>query len=98
MVAMENLLYKQAAEALHSLHSRLADELRQPVLGIICGSGLSGLADTVLHEPQISIPYSDIPHFPPSTGREQAFDGIDQNGNANPSQYSVMPAGFFSEC
>ena len=98
MVAMETMLYKQAAEALQYLHSRLADELRQPVLGIICGSGLNGLADTVLHEPQISIPYSDIPHFPASTGREQAFDGIDQNGNPNLFQYPVMPAGFFSDC
>jgi purine-nucleoside phosphorylase len=37
----------------------------QPVVGIILGSGLNGLADSV-HE-AVRIPYSDVPHFPVST-------------------------------
>lgn len=37
----------------------------QPVVGIILGSGLNGLADSV-HE-AVRIPYSDLPHFPVST-------------------------------
>lgn len=41
----------------------------KPDIAIICGSGLSGLAELVVDK--IVIPYSDIPHFPRSTGRIQ---------------------------
>lgn len=36
-------------------------------LGIICGTGLGGLAD--LMENTVSVDYADIPNFPVSTGR-----------------------------
>ena len=38
----------------------------KPVVAIVCGSGLGGIADQV-KDPQI-IPYNDIPDFPRSTG------------------------------
>lgn len=38
----------------------------RPKIGIICGSGLSGLAD-VLKDQEV-IPYEDIPNFPVCTG------------------------------
>lgn len=37
----------------------------QPVVGIILGSGLNGLADSVQNA--VYIPYSEVPHFPVST-------------------------------
>lgn len=37
----------------------------QPRVGLILGSGLNSLADTV--EERVSIPYSEIPHFPITT-------------------------------
>ena len=42
--------------------------LRNPHVGIICGSGLGGLADTIHPEPKHEVAYTDIPHFPVSTG------------------------------
>jgi hypothetical protein len=66
------VVYEQVDEALRYLRPRIPAELRGPVIGIICGSGLSGLVDTLIHKPQLGVPYNDIPHFRPSTGREQA--------------------------
>lgn len=37
----------------------------QPEVAIVCGSGLSGLANLV--EDAVTIEYTDIPHFPRST-------------------------------
>ncbi len=39
----------------------------KPEIAIICGSGLGGLAELIVNK--IVIPYSDIPHFPKSTGK-----------------------------
>src|SRR5690606_25899801 len=39
--------------------------LIQPIVGIILGSGLNGLADSVTDA--VYIPYSDLPNFPVST-------------------------------
>ena len=65
---MENATSQQTAEALHYLQAKVPSKLHQPVIGIICGSGMNGLADAVLPDPRFEIPYTDIPHFPPSTG------------------------------
>ena len=67
-LAMENATSQQTAEALHYLQAKVPSKLHQPVIGIICGSGMNGLADAVLPDPRFEIPYTDIPHFPPSTG------------------------------
>lgn len=42
---------------------------RQPLVAVICGSGLGGLTDK-LTETQV-FNYSDIPNFPQSTGTDQ---------------------------
>ena len=65
---MENATSQQIAEALRYLQEKLPPMLHHPVIGIICGSGLNGLADAVVSEPRFEIPYTDIPYFPPSTG------------------------------
>lgn len=47
------------------LIERLQNEgIRLPTIGIICGSGLSGLSHT-LEGATLTIPYRDIPGFPP---------------------------------
>lgn len=65
---MENNTSAHAAEALEYLNERLPTELKRPQVGIVCGSGLGGLVDTVIPSPRYEIPYSAIPHFPRSTG------------------------------
>lgn len=52
------------------MYDRAADVIREraairPTVGLILGSGLNSLADTV--ENAVRIPYGDIPHFPIST-------------------------------
>ncbi len=37
----------------------------QPEIGIVLGTGLGGLVNEI--EPQVALPYGDIPHFPIST-------------------------------
>ncbi len=44
----------------------LKNTKHRPTLGIICGSGLGGLAD-LLQDKQV-FPYEKIPNFPVSTG------------------------------
>lgn len=61
--------FRRATEAANAIRSRLPTGLGidVPLIGIICGSGLGGLAETLHPEPRFSIPYTDIPHFPQST-------------------------------
>lgn len=49
------------SEAASYIKSRLPSHLSNPQVGIICGSGLSGLADQLTDS--VSIDYADIPHF-----------------------------------
>lgn len=44
----------------------LAQTDTRPTVGIVCGSGLGGLAD--LLKDQVVFNYKDIPNFPQSTG------------------------------
>ena len=67
---METATSQQTAEALRYLYAKVPSKLHQPVIGIICGSGLNGLADALLPEPRFGIPYTDIPHFSPCTGMD----------------------------
>lgn len=69
---MESNISAHAAEALQYIYRQLPSELAEPKLGIVCGSGLGGLVDTVLPAPRHEIPYSNIPHFPSSTGDHQS--------------------------
>lgn len=59
--------YSTATQAAEYIASVLPGSIHSPEIGIICGSGLSGLISTFHADPQISISYSDIPHFPVST-------------------------------
>ncbi len=52
----------QIDEAVQAIQKRISIK---PVVGIILGSGLNGLADSVQNA--VHIPYSDLPHFPVST-------------------------------
>ncbi len=56
------LTLEQIDEAAQAVRQRVSI---QPVAGIILGSGLNGLADSVQNP--VYIPYGEIPHFPVST-------------------------------
>lgn len=60
--------FTYAVEAVDFLAKQLPETLRRPKLGIICGSGLGGLADSVLSQPRHEVPYMTIPHFPIGSG------------------------------
>ncbi len=66
---MQDVVPQQAAEACHYLQSQIPIELQKPAIGIICGSGLGGLANVVLPHSRRALYYKDIPHFPSSTGK-----------------------------
>ncbi|MCQ3935957.1 MAG: purine-nucleoside phosphorylase [Chloroflexi bacterium] len=60
---MQNFIsLNQIDEVVQKIRSRISI---QPVVGIILGSGLNGLADSV--QQAVYIPYSDLPNFPVST-------------------------------
>jgi purine-nucleoside phosphorylase len=61
-------VFQRATEAAQYIRTSLPPSLRNPRVGIICGSGLGGLADAVHPEPKHGVAYSDIPHFPKVTG------------------------------
>ncbi|KAE8212903.1 hypothetical protein CF327_g3492 [Tilletia walkeri] len=57
-----SLLPPQFATAVAAIHKAVADPtLRAPVWGIVCGSGLSGLAASLVDK--VEVPYSQIPGF-----------------------------------
>lgn len=55
-------LYDQIQEAKIAVEARWKGK---PRVGIILGTGLGGLSDDI--EPDVAIPYADIPHFPQPT-------------------------------
>ncbi|KAI8851593.1 nucleoside phosphorylase domain-containing protein [Chytridium lagenaria] len=57
---------KTYGETAAYLKSVLPDALKTIEVGVVCGSGLGGLAST-LQEPRFEIEYKDIPHFAVST-------------------------------
>ncbi|KAK6349701.1 hypothetical protein TWF696_005980 [Orbilia brochopaga] len=60
-------LHAYCLETAQFIQSRVPQDLAAPAIGVICGSGLGGLADTVESSPRVDIDYSDIPNFPQST-------------------------------
>ena len=66
--ALEASAFEHASEAFDFIAKQLPAGLQNPRLGTICGSGLGGLAATVLPQPRHEIPYSVIPHFPSVSG------------------------------
>ena len=61
-------LFEQATQCVTYLRERIQPALHRPSVGIICGSGLGGLANAVLPSIRAEIDYQDIPYFPRSTG------------------------------
>jgi purine-nucleoside phosphorylase len=55
--------YRVAASYLFQQLQQSEKKISLPIVGIICGSGLSELSNT-LQEPTLTIQYSDIPGFP----------------------------------
>lgn len=70
-------VFDWATETASYLQKLVPSELRTPVVGIICGSGLSGLANSIRHdEPRAEVAYVDIPHFPRVTGMGNSFERL----------------------
>jgi len=65
---MSESIYAQATESTNRIRSLLPEQLKNPHVGIICGSGLGGLAGMLDQELLFELSYKDIPHFAPSTG------------------------------
>ncbi|KAF2733518.1 hypothetical protein EJ04DRAFT_438892 [Polyplosphaeria fusca] len=60
-------VYQRATETTQYLRSKLPQNLQNPRVAIVCGSGLGGLADTIEPEPKVELEYGNIPNFPKST-------------------------------
>lgn len=57
-------------QALRDIHARVPEALRQPKVGIVCGSGLGGLGDVI--QDRVDVPYHEIDGFGESTGKSDA--------------------------
>lgn len=65
---MDNTIAQKTLEAFDYLNERIPTSLKSPEVAVICGSGLSGLADVVQPHSRWDICYTQIPHFPHSRG------------------------------
>jgi purine nucleoside phosphorylase len=61
--------FQRANEAVAHLRASLPEGLQKPLVAIVCGSGLGGLADTIHTDLRAEYDYGSIPHFPRSTGQ-----------------------------
>ena len=61
-------LMQKALESVEYLRNVIPIALAEPRIGVICGSGLGGLADAIDNELRVEVAYRDIPHFAPTTG------------------------------
>ncbi|MCJ1307884.1 hypothetical protein MMC25_001532 [Agyrium rufum] len=66
MANLASSTFDQSVTALQYIEAQVPEALQKPRVGIICGSGLGGLAN-LCEEPLKAITYADIPHFPQST-------------------------------
>ena len=85
-------------ETLSYLKKQLPEKALQPNIAIICGSGLSLLAEAVENSTEFlaSLDYTDIPHFLRSTGKTaQIFQ--QQSANLHHQQSTDMLESLFSE-
>lgn len=62
---MPSKVYELAEETASFIRQRVGSDFAPPVVGIICGSGLSGLAADIQNP--VTIPYESIPNFAVST-------------------------------
>jgi len=63
---MANIHGLDADAAIKTIRSKLPETLHRPIFGIVCGSGLSGLGDSL--RDKVIVPYSEIPGFSQSSG------------------------------
>ena len=59
---------QRAYESIKFLETVVPQGLITPHTGVICGSGLGGLAAAINQASCVEVAYHDIPHFPPTTG------------------------------
>ena len=63
--------FRPSYDELNQIASHILDKTKhRPLLGLVCGSGLGGLADVV--EEADVFEYKDIPGFPVSTGESES--------------------------
>lgn len=62
---MQNFISLEQIDSTAQAVKKKISALREPLAGIILGSGLNGLADSV--QKAVHIPYGDLPNFPTST-------------------------------
>ncbi|EPQ30476.1 uncharacterized protein PFL1_02002 [Pseudozyma flocculosa PF-1] len=83
----------QFGSAVEAIRKALPKELASPQWGIICGSGLSGLASSL--EDKVELPYTDIPGFAESTveGHKSslAFGFLSQADEADAAKVVRVP-------
>ncbi|KAF2262096.1 hypothetical protein CC78DRAFT_554773 [Lojkania enalia] len=60
-------VYQRATETALYVRSMLPNNLQNPKVAIVCGSGLGGLVDTIEPDPKVELAYGIIPNFPQST-------------------------------
>jgi purine-nucleoside phosphorylase len=72
-MAVTTELPSSFAATLAAIRSRLPEGLASPRVGIVCGSGLSGLASHIREK--IEIPYDDLEGFTRSTGECNPLNG-----------------------
>lgn len=66
-------LFEDLLTSVEFIRDQLPSSLSRPPIGIICGSGLGGLADTVRSDRStVAIEYSSVPGFSTSTGEAGA--------------------------
>ena len=59
---------QRAYESIKFLENVVPQGLITPRTGVICGSGLGGLAAAIDQASCVEVAYHDIPHFPSTTG------------------------------
>lgn len=77
--SIEENAYSESADY---IKSRLPEKYQKVKIGIICGSGLGGLVDTIDSATKIEIAYKQIPHFVQTTGIK-SINKQNTNNNKN---------------
>lgn len=72
-------LDKQLTVTLESLRPHVPERLLSTKIGIVCGSGLSTLAETIRDKHEV--PYSVLAGFGESTGKDPLYFGLDSIQN-----------------
>ena len=69
-------IFAAATETVEHLRLKLPEHLSKPRVGIVCGSGLGGLAQTVNEDEEKFVwRYKDVPNFPLSSGESLIWRG-----------------------